>query len=71
MTRGEVLCKLNQPECEETIAFENKLADYLFKARCKWEAKLGHPPTERDLDDYWLWESMVEERAWDDFYRES
>jgi hypothetical protein len=66
-TRGEVLNKLKQPETEETLAFENKLADYLFCARCDWEAK--HPkPTNRQRIMFELWVMMIEERERDNFY---
>ena len=72
-TRGEVLYRLNQPECEETLQFENRLADYIFRARAKFEnkfARLGRQPNERERDDFEMWVDMFEETSWDAFLSE-
>jgi hypothetical protein len=55
----------------EELRFGAKLQEYIDKQRAKWEAqdiRSKKPPTERQLEDRLLWETMVEENAWEDFY---
>jgi hypothetical protein len=69
--RGKVLCTLNTPECEETLAFKNRLTDYLFFQRAKWEAKfvrLGRPPSERERNEFEMWADMIEDHECNEFY---
>jgi hypothetical protein len=55
----------------DELRFNAELEAYLDRQRAKWDAedaKRGAPPTKHMLDERWLWEAMIEDTAWDDFY---
>jgi hypothetical protein len=55
----------------EELRFAALLQEQIDKVQAKWEAgdlRRGRPPSQRERNDRWLWENMIQETEWDRFF---
>jgi hypothetical protein len=70
MRRSDLMQKRDVVTVEE-LEFRAKLAAYLDRHEANWEAddqRCGRPPTRDERNNRAMWQNMIEEQAWDQFY---